>query len=119
MHPHSTATITRWYILCGQEALQPVDGRLVALRIGEGHHFPTDQISVSGRAAEARCSGLLLPENVGQRVGGTPGQDQSVRHFEGRKPGVEVAEPASDHCRLDAANPGEETLIAPGAPSQA
>lgn len=81
----------------GPETFQSVNGRLVAQRIGEGHQFPMDQITVSGRAAKARRADLLLPTGVGQWIGGDPAQDQSFRHLELRKTSVGMVEPASDH----------------------
>lgn len=101
----STATITRWYMLCppGRKPSKPVDGRQVALRVGEGHQFTMDQIPVTGRAAEAWRIDLPLSAGVRQWIGGALGQDQPLRHLEGREPGVEVVEPAPDHGRLDAA----------------
>lgn len=78
----------------GPEAFQPFDGWQVALRVGEGHQLSMDQIPISGRATEARRADLLLPAGVGQWIGGAPGQDQTFRHFEGRKTGVEMVEPA-------------------------
>lgn len=97
----------------GPEAFQPVDGRQVALWVGEGHQFPMDQIPVSGRAAEARRADLLLPAGIGQWIGGAPGQDQAFRHLKGRETGVEVVEPAPDHGRFDAAGLGAEALMVP------
>ncbi len=47
-----------------------------------------------------------------------PGQDQTFRHFEGRKTGVEMVEPAPDHGRFDAAGLGAEALMVPVAPFQ-
>ena len=100
------------------ESFQPVDGRQVALRVGEGHQFPTDQIPVAGRTAEAWRVVLVLSAGIGHRVGGAPGQDQSLRHLEGREPGVEMVEPAPDHGRFDAAGLGAEALMVPVAPFQ-
>ena len=63
----------------GPEAFQPVDGRQVALRVGEGHQFPMDQIPVPGRASKARRADLLLSAGVGQWINAAPGQDQTFR----------------------------------------
>lgn len=94
----------------GPESFQPVDGRQVTLRIGEGHQFPMDQVPVAGRAAEARRADLL-PAGVGQWIGGASGQDQSFRHFEGRESGMEMVKPAPDHGRFNAAGLGAEALM--------
>lgn len=77
----------------GSKAFQPVDGRQIALRVGEGHQFPMDKIPVAGWVAEAWCADLLLPAGVGQWIGGAPGQDQPFRHLERREPGVEMVGP--------------------------
>lgn len=102
----------------GPKSFQPVDGRQVALRVGEGHQIPMDQIPVPGRAAKARSADLLLSAGVGHWIGAAPGQDQTFRHFQGREPGVEMVEPAPDHGRFDVAGLGAEALMVPVAPFQ-
>ena len=87
-----------------------------ALRVGEGHQFPMNQIPVAARAAEARLAVLLLPAGIGQRIGGTPSQDQVLRHLERRELGVEMVKPAPDHVRFDAAGLGAEALMVPVSP---
>src|SRR5690606_22471114 len=87
-------------------------------RVGEGHQFSMDQVPVAGRATEAWRTDLLLPASVRQWIGGALGQDQTLRHFEGREPSVEMVEPAPDHGRFDAASLGAEALIVPVAPFQ-
>lgn len=77
-----------------------------------------DQIPVAGRAAEAKRADLLLPAGVVQGIGGAPAQDQSFRHIEGRKTGVEMVKPAPDHGRFDFAGLGAEALMVPVAPFQ-
>ena len=100
-------------VAAGPDSFEPGDGRQVAHRIGQGHQLPMDQIPVVGRAAEARRADLLLSARVDQWIGASPGQDQSLWRFEGRKTGVEMVEPAPDHDRFDAARLGAGALMVP------
>ena len=77
-----------------------------------------DQIPVASRTAEAQHADLQFSAGIGQWIDGAPGQDQSHRHFDGRKTGVEMVEPAPDDGRFDALGMGAEALMVPVAPFQ-
>lgn len=63
----------------GAQPSQPAAEWQVALRVGEGHLCPLDQIPISGRATEAWCADLLLPVGVGQWIGGASGQGEAFQ----------------------------------------
>ena len=120
MRPRSTATITRWYMLCppGRKPSSRSMGGRSRCGSVKVTSSPWIRSQFAGRTAEAWRVVLVLSAGIGHRVGGAPGQDQSLRHLEGWEPGVEMVEPAPDHGRFDAAGLGAEALMVPVAPFQ-
>lgn len=72
------------------------------------HQLCVDQIPVTGGAAEVRRTDLLLPAGVGQWINAAMGQDQALRHLDGREPGVDMVEPTPDPSPPDTVGMAEK-----------
>ena len=105
-------------IRSGGKTLQPVNGREVTKRVGEGNEFSVNAIPVAGGGTVGRVWGHVgdqscLGSGVCERVGSTVGENVFLWHFQGRIACGEFVEAPPSGSGLDADGVSAEAVVVP------